>query len=393
MIVHDIAKNVFQMQKKIFRIFTMTIARIEKVEKNKVVFVSFNGKNYADNPKAISNALHRICPEANIIWAYRTKKNPNIPDYIKQVKFDSLLYNWELATAKVWVNNGNLLAGTIKRKGQYYIQTWHGDRVPKKVLYDAIELGIYRDRHNNLDLLEEKLCDLCIAGSDLGEKVYRTAFRYKGEVLKTGSPRNDILVNFSAEEAKKIRKKIEIEDKAHLILFAPTFRDGNKKSQDVNVNLSEVLNILEENGEKWFCLLRAHTGSPGLTYNKGDGRLIDVTNYDDIADLMLIADILITDYSSCCGDFVLLGRPTILCHFDIEEYEKNCRQFNIDFEASNFLIAKDQHALNELIRNLSCIDIEENCHRVLKYFGTIETGRASQDVAEVIVRQIHSNTI
>lgn len=389
MSVRIIAKKCILNAKRIYRILIMTIARIKKIENNKVIFVSFNGKNYADNPKAISNALHKISPETNLVWTYRNTKNNDIPRYIKQVKFDSLQYNWELATAKVWVNNGNLLAGTLKRKGQYYIQTWHGDRVPKKVLYDAIELENYKKNHNNLDVLEERLCDLCIAGSDLGENVYRTAFRYKGEILKTGSPRNDVLVNFNIEQEKQLRKKLKIDTETHLILFAPTFRDGNKNYQNVNVDLSVVLNILEKQGEKWLCLLRAHTGTIGLSYDKEDKRLIDVTRYDDIADLMLISDILITDYSSCCGDFVLLGRPVILCHFDIEEYEKNCRQFNIDFQKSHFLIVKNQQELNWLINNLKYINIKENCRKVLEYFGTVETGHAAQDVAKIIVEKIN----
>lgn len=372
----------------IYRMVVMSIARIKRIEKNKVIFVSFNGKNYADNPKAISNALHELFPEANIVWAYKSKKNPNIPQYIKQVKFDSIQYNWELATAKVWVNNGNLLKGTRKRKDQYYIQTWHGDRVPKKVLYDAIELESYKKRHINLKVPEEKLCDLCIAGSDLGERVYRSAFRYKGKILKTGSPRNDILINVEPDRVAKVYRDLNLDTKVHYILFAPTFRDGRKKNQNVDVDLSAILNILEEKGDKWNCLLRAHVGSPGLEYAEEDRRLIDVTKYDDIADLMLVSDILLTDYSSCCGDFILLGRPVVLCHFDIEEYKTSCRQFNIDFEKSNYLIAKNQEELNELVRELPNMDIVENCHRVLEYFGTVETGHASQDVAKLIIKYI-----
>lgn len=372
----------------IYRTIVMSIARIKKIEKNKVIFVSFNGKNYADNPKAISNALHELFPQANIVWAYKSKKNPNIPQYIKQVKFDSIQYNWELATAKVWVNNGNLLKGTRKRKNQYYIQTWHGDRVPKKVLYDAIELESYKKRHINLKVPEEKLCDLCIAGSDLGERVYRSAFRYKGKILKTGSPRNDILINVEPDRVTKVYRDLNLDTKIHYILFAPTFRDGRKKNQNVDVDLSAILNILEEKGEKWNCLLRAHVGSSGLEYVEEDRRLIDVTKYDDIADLMLVSDILLTDYSSCCGDFILLGRPVVLCHFDIEEYKTSCRQFNIDFEKSNYLIAKNQEELNELVRELPNMDIVENCHRVLEYFGTVETGHASQDVAKLIIKYI-----
>lgn len=363
----------------------MIAFRVKHIETDKVVFASFNGKNYADNPKAISVILHEMDPDLKIVWAYRNSKNQNIPQYVRQVKFDSVQYYMELATAKVWVNNGNLLEGTMKRKGQFYIQTWHGDRVPKKVLYDAIELESYKSRHSHLVVPEEKLCDLCIAGSDLGESVYRSAFRYKGKILKTGTPRSDALVNFDSHYADEIRHKLKIKDNYHCLLYAPTFRDGTKVNQDVAVDLSRVLDLLEKRNEKWICLLRAHVASAGLKYDKNDQRLIDVTSYDDIADLMLISDILLTDYSSCCGDFILLNRPVILCHYDFEKYKNECRGFNIDFDQAGFMIAHNQIELEDIICKLPGVDISENCNKILRYFGTIESGHASKDVCQIIL--------
>lgn len=384
----SILKAMYHKFCEIRRTIVMFMSQIWQIKSNKVIFVSFNGKNYADNPRAISEELQRSKEDVNIVWAYSNKPNKNIPTQIKQVKFDSFAYLYHLSTAKVWVNNGNLLKGTLKRKKQVYIQTWHGDRVPKKVLYDALELDSYNSRHRNMKLLEERYCDLCIAGSDMGERVYRTAFRYKGEVLKTGSPRNDILVNYDEEKADVVREKLCLDKQYKYLLFAPTFRDNLSDKQNMAVDISELLNNLELKGMKWKCLLRAHVGSAGIIFDESDKRIINVTKYDDIADLMLISDILVTDYSSCCGDFILLNRPVILCHFDKEDYQTNCRQFNFDFEKSGYLIAQNQSQLQEIVDKLDEIDIKENCQHILEFFGTNETGRASRDVVEYILHKM-----
>ena len=109
-------------------------------------------------------------------------KKAIVPDYVKIVRARTTEAFYELATARVWVDNFSKSFYLKLDPEQYYIQTWHGDRAFKKVGYD--NAGVYNK------MLEE-YATLCVAGSDYGERQIRSAFRYKGEIMKVGYPRND----------------------------------------------------------------------------------------------------------------------------------------------------------------------------------------------------------
>ena len=114
---------------------------VRGIDPRKVVFSCFQGRNYGDNPRYISERLHERCPEAKIVWLFRpdtmAKVRDRLPDYVVPVSMKSFRAYAELATARVWVDNytkNNLL--TWDPKKQFYIQTWHGDRGFKRVGFD-----------------------------------------------------------------------------------------------------------------------------------------------------------------------------------------------------------------------------------------------------------------
>ena len=153
---------------------------LHPVEKDKVVFMSFNGRNYADNPRAISEKLHQLHPDWKQVWGMSNPERAReaVPDYIRIVKFGSWAWYRELATAGTWVMNVLLPNGVLKRKGQRYIQTWHGDRGMKKILFDATEsMEKYQKRYYFRRIIEPTLCDLGITGSAYGEMQFRSAMR------------------------------------------------------------------------------------------------------------------------------------------------------------------------------------------------------------------------
>jgi CDP-glycerol glycerophosphotransferase len=291
-----------------------------------------------------------------------------------------------MASSKVIVENFGF--GDIpKKKDQYYIQTWHGDRAFKKVLYDST----FGDGSLFLPESVRGFCDLCVAGSDYGEKQYRSAFHYNGEILKVGTPRDDILLHVNDELVLRIKRYIGLEDNTKYLLYAPTLRrenQNNRQKQSIQgIDILVTLSTFEKQyGGSWKCLLRAH---PGVTGLKGSGtedkRIIDVSNYPDMTDLMIAADALITDYSSCAGDFALLRRPIFLFQDDIEEYLKNDRTFYFEMEKSPYLIA---HSQDELITIINSITLEEaaiNCDKILEFYGTHESGDAAVTVARRII--------
>ncbi len=342
----------------------------------KVLFSSFGGKEYSEDPRAISEKLHDLFPDYKIVWSFTDKNTDNflIPDYVKKVgtKFE---YLKEFSTSAAMVTTNAINAGTYKRKGQFIVQTWHGDRGFKRCLYESLkDLGIKRA----VKITDNKVTDICVAASDYGESVYRNAFRYNGEILKIGMPRNDKLLNNNEKEINLIKTYLNISPDKKILLYAPTFRDNTKSNQNPLIDISLTLEELNNKGGDWICIVRAHSASNGI--NIPNDNIINASKYPDMADLLLISDMLITDYSSCAGDFLLRKKPVILAAFDKADYENNCRNFRIPIEETGYFIAYNQDELNSIIRNNTDEDFKQNCEQVLDFYNTVETGKASEEI-------------
>ena len=361
---------------------------VRGIDPRKVVFSCFQGRNYADNPRYISERLHDKCPEARIVWLFRPdameKVRDRLPDYVVPVSMKSFRAYAELATARVWVDNytkNNLLTWDAKK--QFYIQTWHGDRGFKRVGFDDEKSDRSVER-------VERRCAMMIAGSEFGRNTYRTAFGFQGEVLMDGCPRNDVLMRNDPGEAAKIRRRLSIPEGVKLLMYAPTYRDMRMwKSQEAALDVPRTLDHLERTtGERWRCLYRAHYMNTELVMGARDDRLIDVSGYPEMTELLLITDMLITDYSSCGGDFALLRRPVFLYHADAEEYLRECRSFYFDIEKSPFLVAHSPQELERLIDETDARKARENCEALDRFFGTTETGHAADAVCDYIIARL-----
>ena len=371
--------------KKLYRRASIWFYRVrDGVDKDKVVFSSFQGRNYNDNPRFISERLHERCPQAKIVWLFRLDAIPHareiVPDYVKIVRARTTEAFHELATARVWVDNftkNNLLRH--KKGQQFYIQTWHGDRPVKKICYDEPEWSKKPYR------IEER-ADRVLTGSTFGEKLYRTAFRYHGEYIAEGAPRNDMLVRCDPDEIRAVRQKLGIPEGVKLLMYAPTYRDYDvvvpKRAQ---MDLSRTLDALEKKtGDRWLCLFRAHYKSEGIDLDAVKDRIVDVTHYDEMADLLLAADMVLTDYSTAATDFILSNRPALFFVADWAEYTAS-RQVYYDVHDAPFLLAEDQPALEKLIEGLTEEKILQNCRDICRYFGIYETGRATDAVCDYII--------
>ena len=367
------------------KLYMFLCNKIIGINDRKAVFISFSGKSYSDNPKAISEKLHEMYPYFDIVWLFNSpeEKSKIVPDYVKCVKRNSLAALKELATSKFWVDNFCKPLYIYKNKDQFYIQTWHGERGFKKSLYDSSFIS------KETRYIESKICDLMLSGSDFGDKVYRTAFHYKGEILKSGCPRNDLLIANNEEKAKGIRKKMKISEKTKIVLFAPTLRREAatlfkyQSISGIGIDWNEILKKLEEKtNTDWVCFFRAHSSVKGLSGMSEDQRYLNVTSYEDMADLLLISNMLITDYSSSVGDFALLHRPIIIFQNDREEFIKNDRNLYFDINKSPYLVAKNQEELMSIIEKLSDDLVFKNCEDILDFYGTKESGKAAEDVVK-----------
>ena len=367
----------------IYRSIMIRWARLTRgIDGNKVVFCCLQGRFYGDSPRLISERLHERRPETEILWILKRaaikRLGSSIPDYVRPLVYRSARAFKEQATALVWVDNYTKQDALIPAHGrQFYIQTWHGDRAIKCICYDA--------EQNNIKRVEEK-CDRVVTGSRFGENMFRTAFRYKGEYIAAGCPRNDILVKNDPEDIRRVRQALGIAPETKLLLYAPTYRENSEViPKRAQMDLNRTLKCLEETtGQPWKCLFRAHYHSKGIDLEPVKDRIIDVTDHEEMSELLLAADMVLTDYSSCALDFIVRDLPAIFFIADWDEYVST-RKVYFDIRQTPLMTAADQDALEALIRGLTPEKARHNCAEIRDYFGYYETGRATDAVCDRII--------
>lgn len=353
------------------------------VRKNKFFFIGMVGK-YSDNSRAVSEKLHERYPTAEIYWAFSEagSKDTHIPDYIHPVV--GLIKQYvHMATSFCWLTSGTINRGLYKSNKQIYVDLWHADRCFKKILNDK-----YPEEKRQKKSFNTDHCDLMTSGSTFYDSIIKSAFCYFGEVIHSGSPRNDRLFRKDEKLKEKIKAELGIDPKYKILLYAPTFRDHAMYNQKENIDIEKTLQAFEKaTSEKWICLGRFHpmTRERNKFVSKS---IIDVTNYYDMADLLYISDAHITDYSSTAGDIALINKPVFLFHADKADYEKNDRGFYFRMEDTPFWIASTQEELEKLIMTkMQEGAIEENCKAILDFYGATETGHASDDVVDFIMQK------
>jgi CDP-glycerol glycerophosphotransferase len=162
----------------------------------------------------------------------------------------------------------------------------------------------------------------------------RRAFRYDGEMLESGYPRNDLLARPDAARATRVRTLLGIPEGKKVVLYAPTWRDDQARAGGYRMELQLDLDAARQAlGDDHVLLVRGHFNLGGGIEGADGEFTIDVSRYPDIAELYLIADVMITDYSSVMFDYAVTGRPQLFFTYDLERYRDQLRGFYFDFEA------------------------------------------------------------
>lgn len=371
--------------------FWFSVFRITRIQKNKVVICNYYGKDFGDNPKYIALELNEKYPDLDVVWLLNNKNKQNeIPNGIRKVKYNSIKGIYEMATAKVWIDNCRKLKGESKRRKQYYIQTWHGlgpkqcERDVESKLSRSYVRGAKRD---------SKMADVFVSSARFLTELYKRAFWYDGEVLEVGYPRNDIFVKKESQEMKKkICEYFSIPESKKILIYAPTFR--NSHSVDCyNINFKECKATLEKRfGGEWVILFRLH---PNMTeknklFKFDNVQFIDASNYFDAQELLAGSDALISDYSSILVDFLNTSRPTFIYAPDIRDYEGE-RNFYFDLNEMPAAISQNNE---ELVKNILEFQESEYIHKLNKFnekMGIVEPGTASEKIAKLIASIIEKD--
>lgn len=309
--------------------------RAGPVRENMIVFDSMGGKHYSCNPRAIFEEMRRREPNLEFVWLSADGQFPS-PEGARVVLKNSREHYEAAACARVVVANLTL-PWYRKRDGQTYIQTWHG--TPLKTLgFDSTTLAEHRSRAFEKITVDVMQWDVLISPNPYTTQIMRRAYRFEGEVLESGYPRNDLLKSSdAAQRAAAVRASLGIAPDRRVVLYAPTWRDdliiGGRPSRVYELAL-DVKRARAALARDHVLLLRAHHHmATDRAWRGGDGFLVDVSDYPDIADLYLAADVLVTDYSSAMFDFAVTGKPIVFFAYDLERYRDEVRGFYFDLEA------------------------------------------------------------
>lgn len=374
-----------------------------KVDDKTIFFESFGGASASCSPKAIYNYLieNKDYKDYKFIWAF---KNPKKDHLIKRnknltiVKSKSKDYYKYLSKSKYWIVNSLLDLSVIKKKNQIYVQCWHGTPL-KKLRCDITVTGSVLNtkeeviKRNNLDVAK---IDYFISPSKYSTEKFTSAFNLKklnkeNIIIEKGYPRNDKLINYTQNDINDIKEKLNIKTNKKIILYAPTFRDDEHKSglgytYKLNIDFDK---LKKELGKDYVILFRAHYFiANSFDFNKYKDFVYNVSDYDDINDLYIISDLLITDYSSVFFDYAILKRPILFYMYDYKNYKTKLRDFYLDLKELPGPIIEKQE---DLVKDIKQIDKVFNKYKEYyqtfnKKFNPYEDGKSSIRVVKEIIK-------
>ncbi len=372
-----------------------------KVEDKVVFFESYQGRSFSCSPKAIFEEMRDSgdYKDFEFIWGLRDAKIHNFKKTMKKLmgadgstggatitvhKYETYGYYKDLARAKYWVMNSNVRPFLKPRSNQVYVQTWHGTPL-KKIGLDVPGSGLDYGK-------EGKKFSYMISPSKYCSEKYISAFGLKGRediVLETGYPRNDVLFTFDQAKVNSILRELDIPRGKKIILYAPTFRD-NKHSEVAgyeNLLGIDFEKLKEQIGDEYIVLFRAHYFvAKNIDFKKYNGFVKDVSDYEDVNDLYIISDLLITDYSSVFFDYANLKRPIIFYMYDYEDYKSNAREFYLDQNELPGPITKTQEELVKAINDTLYFIPDAKYSMFNQKFNHLDGINCGLDVAKKIIK-------
>ncbi|MCD7722712.1 MAG: CDP-glycerol glycerophosphotransferase family protein [Clostridiales bacterium] len=369
------------------------------IVQNRIFFVTFNGI-YNCNPKYITEELIRQGVPVEIYWGVtkqqlQDSKKDKIPPQIHLVEKYTFDYYKAQATSKIWVDNAICCVWKYmpKKEQQFYIDTWHGSMGLKSVSKQDI---------TDMDWLKKAmLCgehvDCCISNSTFETQVFRETYFANNKIYEFGHARNDILFS-NKEKMLAIKEKVlkryrlaKYDEEGNLqtelneikiCLYAPTFRD-DKSIDFLDIDFDRLrFNLSAKWGGEWVVFNRLHFHDRKQTVKKQNG-VINVTSYPDIQELMLCADVGVTDYSSWICDFVLTGRPGFIYASDLDRYD-SVRGLYYPLSETPFPIAKNNDELMQNIQTFCPEAYEKKRREFLLKRGCCENGNAAAKAVGLI---------
>ncbi|MGI8328773.1 bifunctional glycosyltransferase/CDP-glycerol:glycerophosphate glycerophosphotransferase [Actinomadura scrupuli] len=358
-----------------------------------VLFSCFSGRQYSDSPRAVHEELMRRGNGLEQLWVVNDAQ-VELPDSLKAVRLNSKEWHEAIATSRYIVANHRLGDWFQRHPDQVVLQTWHGTPLKKlgsdvKEVHFAYAPGMKKALQSaksdpKAPALPE--WNYLVSPNAFSTEIFRRAFKFKGDIIEAGYPRNDVMYSPEADSiAASVRARVGVPAGKKVVMYAPTWRDDQfygrgRYKADWRIDLDHFAEVL---GDDHVLLVRLHPnvvdGAPAhpLVY--------DVSAYPDISELYLITDVMVSDYSSVMFDFANTGRPMLFFTYDLAHYRDKLRGFYFDFEAEAPGPLLESSA--DLIEALRSVDsISESYGKAYAAFAerfcALEDGKAAARVVD-----------
>jgi CDP-glycerol glycerophosphotransferase (TagB/SpsB family) len=287
------------------------------LDPNLAVYSAFSHRGALGDPAAVYHKAREIAPHVRGVWVVRDEEEAaQLPPGVEHVLLDSLPYRRVTARATYFVNNVNWPGTLVKRPGSIHIHTHQG--TPLK--YMAADLLDKPGARHGLDvpqmLRRADRWDYSLVANRHSELVWDRAYPCHFTSLRTGSPRNDVLVRARPEDGTAVRARLGIPAEHRVVLYAPTRRDYIRGGHVDRIDLARFADDL---GEDHTLVVRLHPSladgparGMGLSELHRRNVVVDATDEPHVEDLMLASDVLVTDYSALMFDYANLNRPIVL---------------------------------------------------------------------------------
>ena len=347
----------YNFYRSFFSSFFKFVGLFVRTDKKLILFTG-HGKRYNDSPRAIYLYLVEkgLDKKYHCVWSVDDPKKYDIPGMREVIVTDTWKYFVTALRAKYWCCCVNMERGLhFKKDTTKFLHTWHG----ASINLCGNSVGIRKDfDFGNVDFM-------CISGEYEREFVKRD-FKVRDEsIIVTGLPRNDRLYHSSREEIMSLRKKFNIPEGKKAILYAPTWRDSNDGGKHYSIVPPIDWKKWErELGNQYVLLLRTHPYTTEAMKVDFNDFLRDCTSYPDVNDLMLVSDILISDYSSTILDYCILDRPIVCFGYDYDEYAR-VRGFYYDLRTT--LPSGVKKTEDEVLEYIRTANYEEECEKTRRF--------------------------
>jgi CDP-glycerol glycerophosphotransferase len=350
------------------------------VKRGTVVFESNLGKQFGDSPRYVYEALTRAGNARHVTWSYATDPQ-RFPRTGGLVRRNSWRYYYALARAEVWVDNQGFPRQFTKRPETTYIQTWHGTPL-KKMGFDEPQLGRMSPEKSREHQAMIDRWDHLVVPSEYFVDTFVRSYKYRGNLVRAGLPRNDPLVAADEADLRALKDRLELPHDRRIVLYAPTFRDDLRRRGEpfeLELDLDLMRELLVQD---YFFLIRTHYLDRLKLHGRHTPIAANVSNHDDVTELMLASDLLVTDYSSIMFDYANLRRPMIFFTYDHDEYVSiRGTYFTLRDEAPGPVVSTNEE-LAEALRSADNLSerYRDRYDAFVARYCEYQTGTASEEI-------------